>query len=57
MNTMELKSKKLVAALLAAGVLGGMGATAVDRLQSQAHAQAAPAAVQVAAVVATEAAL
>ena len=45
MNTMELKSKKLVAALLAAGVLGGMGATAVDRLQSQAHAQAAPAAV------------
>ena len=49
MNTMELKSKKLVAALLAAGVLGGMGATAVDRLQSQAHAQAAPAAVQVAA--------
>ena len=43
MNTMELKSKKLVAALLAAGVLGGIGATAVDRLQTPAHAQAAPA--------------
>ena len=49
MNTMELKSKKLVAALLAAGVLGGVGATAVDRLQSQAHAQAAPTVVQAAA--------
>ena len=42
MNTMELKSKKLVAALLAAGVLGGVGATAVGRLQTPAHAQPAP---------------
>ena len=49
MNKMELQSKKLVAALLAAGVLGGIGATAVDRLQTPAHAQAAPTATQPAA--------
>lgn len=39
MNTIELKSRKLVAALLAAGVLGGVGATAVGQLHSVAQAQ------------------
>ncbi|MDO5624407.1 MAG: Do family serine endopeptidase [Pseudomonadota bacterium] len=43
MNTIELKSKKLVLALLAAGVLGGVGATAVGRLQAPALAQPAAA--------------
>ena len=43
MNTVELNSKKLVAALLAAGVLGGVGATAVGQLGERAHAQPAAA--------------
>ncbi|MET4576602.1 Do family serine endopeptidase [Ottowia thiooxydans] len=42
MNTIELKSKKLVIALLAAGVLGGAGVTAVDRMSSPAQAQSSP---------------
>ncbi len=54
----QLGSKKLVAALLAAGVLGGVGATAVQHLQNNAQAQepaavvaaAAPGAVAAAAV-------
>ena len=42
MNTsVQWTSKKLVAALIAAGVLGGAGATAVSHWQSPAHAQAA----------------
>ena len=48
MNTIELKSKKLVAALLAAGVLGGVGATAVERMNSNAQAQQHPAVAAVA---------
>ncbi|WP_423460616.1 DegQ family serine endoprotease [Ottowia sp. VDI28] len=48
MNTIELKSKKLVAALLAAGVLGGMGATAVDHMNTNAFAQPVPVAAAVA---------
>ena len=44
----QLGSKKLVAALLAAGVLGGVGATAVQHLQNNAQAQE-PAAVVAAA--------
>ena len=39
----QLGSKKLVAALLAAGVLGGVGATAVQHLQNNAAAQTTPA--------------
>lgn len=39
MNTLELRSKKLVAALLAAGILGGVGATALDHLSGHAQAQ------------------
>ena len=42
MNTIELKSKKLVIALLAAGVLGGAGVTAVDRMSASAQAQTSP---------------
>jgi len=52
MNTIELKSKKLVAALLAAGVLGGVGATAVDRMNTRALAQ--PVAVAAAVAPATQ---
>ena len=44
MNTIELKSKKLVGALLAAGVLGGAGVTGLAYLTQQAHAVTAPAA-------------
>ncbi len=43
MNMIDLKSRKLVAALLAAGVLGGVGATAVGQLHSGAQAQQAAA--------------
>ena len=50
MNTIELKSRKLVAALLAAGVLGGVGATAVGHMNSSAQAQQAAAVATVAAV-------
>ncbi len=39
MNTIQLKSKKLVAALLAAGILGGVGATAINHAGSHALAQ------------------
>ncbi|MBK8666579.1 MAG: Do family serine endopeptidase [Burkholderiales bacterium] len=39
MNTIELKSKKLVAALLAAGILGGVGATAIHHAGTHALAQ------------------
>ncbi|MFG5777533.1 DegQ family serine endoprotease [Comamonas sp. J-3] len=56
-SAFQLGSKKLVAALLAAGVLGGVGATAVQHLQKNAQAQvpavvaqAAPSAVAPAAV-------
>ena len=48
MNTIELKSKKLVAALLAAGVLGGAGAAALDRMSPGVQAQPATVAAQVA---------
>ena len=41
MNTsVQWTSKKLVAALIAAGVLGGMGATAVQQAPFAGHAQA-----------------
>ncbi len=40
MNTIELKSRKLVAALLAAGILGGVGATALNHVGTRAQAQA-----------------
>lgn len=50
MNTIELKSRKLVAALLAAGVLGGVGATAVGHMNSSAQAQQTAAVATVAAV-------
>ena len=43
MNTLELKSKKLIAALLAAGILGGVGATAIERAHTHALAQTPPA--------------
>ncbi|WP_028600792.1 Do family serine endopeptidase [Ottowia thiooxydans] len=49
MNAIELKSKKLVVALLAAGVLGGAGVTAVDRMNVRAQAQPAPVAAALAA--------
>ena len=39
MNTLQMKSKKLVAALLAAGVLGGAGVAAVEHLHAPAQAQ------------------
>ena len=45
MNTsVQWTSKKLVAALIAAGVLGGMGATAVQQAPFAGHAQAQAAA-------------
>ena len=40
MNSLQLKSKKLVAALLAAGVLGGAGVVAVEHAHTPARAQA-----------------
>ncbi len=39
MSTLELKSKKLVAALIAAGVVGGAGMAAVERMHAPAQAQ------------------
>ena len=39
MTTLELKSKKLVAALIAAGVVGGAGMAAVERMHTPAQAQ------------------
>ncbi|WP_460481784.1 DegQ family serine endoprotease [Comamonas humi] len=44
-------SRQLIAALLAAGVLGGVGATAFEHVYSPAHAQPAPAVVAPAAAV------
>jgi serine protease Do len=41
----QLGSRKLVAALLTAGVLGGVGASALQHVQWSAHAQGAPAVV------------
>ncbi|MFT4193820.1 Do family serine endopeptidase [Ottowia sp.] len=43
MNTLELKSRKLVAALVAAGALGGAGMAAVEHLHAPVHAQTATA--------------
>ena len=40
MNSLQLKSKQLVAALLAAGVLGGAGVVAVEHAHTPARAQA-----------------
>ena len=40
---LPLQSTRLIAALLAAGVLGGVGATAFEHAESQAHAQSTPA--------------
>ena len=42
-QSLQLPSKQLIAALLAAGVLGGVGATAFEHVQIPAHAQPAPA--------------
>ncbi|MDR2156053.1 MAG: Do family serine endopeptidase [Burkholderiaceae bacterium] len=45
MSTLKLKSKKLVAALMTTGVLGGVGVAAVPLLQTPAYAQPVAAAV------------
>jgi len=53
MNTLQLKSKRLVAALIAAGVLGGAGMAAVEHLHTPVHAQPVAAAAPAPALPAT----
>ncbi len=55
-SSFQLGSKKLVAALLTAGVLGGVGVTAMQHVRWGAHAQTAPVATAVPAVLAPVAA-